>query len=250
MLESQRELITVVNKSKRTNHIFSGVLAGISMISNIVLCWPHLMSNAKQSIVFTITTMVYFSIVAILLMMSLINLMLTFRRDLPGELTSELRKIIVFLIYYSVAFAIRAIAIFLVYYYVWPQFNRFFEDDSYNPYVIALWSIQFLVYSTIPILYLAVIHFINWNSLKNTEENDLVKIINESNNGHVTHGRRTHRVSLVSFYSTAKSYSKPLTEQAGEEEVNLTESREFNLSTHPASQSGLNSPKSASTLKS
>ena len=165
MLESQRELITVVNKSKRTNHIFSGVLAGISMVSNIVLCWPHLMSNAKQSIVFTITTMVYFSIVAILLMMSLINLMLTFRRDLPGELTSELRKIIVFLIYYSVAFAIRAIAIFLVYYYVWPQFNRFFEDDSYNPYVIALWSIQFLVYSTIPILYLAVIHFINWNSL-------------------------------------------------------------------------------------
>ena len=47
MLESQRELMVTVNKSKRTNHIFSGVLAGITMITNIVLCWPHLMTNAK-----------------------------------------------------------------------------------------------------------------------------------------------------------------------------------------------------------
>ena len=86
-------------------------------------------------------TAVQFSIVALLLIYSLINLLLTLRKDHPGELSSEMRKIIFFLIYYSVAFAFRSTAIILVYFDYWPQFNRYWENNSYNPYEIALWGV-------------------------------------------------------------------------------------------------------------
>ena len=126
MLESHRQLVAKVYRAKRTNHILSVLLAALALASCTVLCWPHLMSDYNQSVTFSITTTVFYTFVALLLMWSLIKLLLTFRmQGLPGELVAELNKIIVFLIYYSVAFATRAIAVTLVFVHEWPQFNRY-----------------------------------------------------------------------------------------------------------------------------
>ena len=114
-----------VNKSKRTNHILSGILAIVAMVSCIVLCWPNLMTDHHQSVTFSIATSVYFIFVAFMLMWSLINLLLTLRRNnLPKEVGRELGKIIIFLVYYSLAFAFRAVAVTLAFFEIWPQFNR------------------------------------------------------------------------------------------------------------------------------
>ena len=102
-----------------------GALAIIALVSCTVLCIPALMSDETQAKVFYVMTAVQFSIVALLLIYSLINLLITLRKDHPGELSSELHKIMIFLIYYSVAFATRSIAIILVYFEYWPQFNNY-----------------------------------------------------------------------------------------------------------------------------
>ena len=163
--------MTKVYKAKRTNHILSVLLAALAVASCTVLCWPHLMSDYNQSVTFSITTSVYYTFVALLLMRSLIKLLLTFRiQGLPGELVAELNKIIVFLIYYSVAFATRAIAVTLAYLHEWPQFNRYWSNGTFNPGAIALWAIQFLVYSVLPIFYLSVVHFINFRTKESEEQ--------------------------------------------------------------------------------
>ena len=149
------------------------------MISCVVLCIPALMSDKTQSTTFSIATAVYFSIVALLLIWSLINLLLTFRRDLPGELTTELSRIVIFLVYFSVAFATRAVAIILVYFHHWPQFNRFWENKSFNPDELALWGLQFILYSDVPIGYLAVIHFLNFRGSKTQKGNTPNTILDE-----------------------------------------------------------------------
>ena len=126
LIEGHGKIVIQVNKSKRTNHILSGLLAVVAMVSNIVLCFPNLMPDHNQSVTFSIATSIYFTLVALLLMWSLINLLLTFRiNNLPKELINELCKIIIFMIYYSIAFSIRAVAVVLVYFDEWPQFNRY-----------------------------------------------------------------------------------------------------------------------------
>ena len=103
----------------------SGILAIIAMVSCIVLCWPDLLADQNQSVAFSIVTSVYFTFVAFMLMWSLINLLLTIRRNnLPKEVGRELGKIIIFLVYYSLAFAFRAVAVTLAFFEIWPQFNR------------------------------------------------------------------------------------------------------------------------------
>ena len=125
MIESQTEMMTQVNKSKKINHILSSLLVSVTMVSCIALSFPSLIEDQKQSVIFSLATSVYFTLVALLLMWSLINLLLTLRiSNMPEDLRSDLCKINVFLIYYSIVFSIRAIAVTLVYFKLWPQFNR------------------------------------------------------------------------------------------------------------------------------
>ena len=146
------------------NHVLSCVLVAVALATCTVLCWPNVMSDKTQSRIFFSTTSFFFTFVAVLLLFSLVNLWLTFRRDLPGELTQELRRIVVFLVYYSIFFSVRSVAIILVHFGYWPQFNRDWENETYDPFDIALWAIQFIVYSCIPIIYMTVIHFMNFNT--------------------------------------------------------------------------------------
>ena len=78
------------------------------------------------------STSIYFVLVAILLLWSLINLLATFRAHLVGDLHAELKTIIIFLIYFVIVTVFRAVTIVLAYFHYWPQFNRYWENKDYN----------------------------------------------------------------------------------------------------------------------
>ena len=61
LIEGHGKIVIQVNKSKRTNHILSGLLAVVAMVSNIVLCFPNLMPDHNQSVTFSIATSIYFT---------------------------------------------------------------------------------------------------------------------------------------------------------------------------------------------
>ena len=94
MIERQTEMMTQVNKSKKINHILSSLLVSVTMVSCIALSFPSLIEDQKQSVIFSLATSVYFTLVALLLMWSLINLLLTLRiSNMPEDLRSDLCKI-------------------------------------------------------------------------------------------------------------------------------------------------------------
>ena len=168
MYETQLETVNEVRKAKKRNHILSLGLAGITSITCIVLCAPNILDidNHVQSVAFSLCTSFYFVLVATLLMWSLINLLVTFKSHLVGELEAELKTIITFLIYFSAVFVFRAVIIVLAYFHYWPQFNRYWENGTYDPLEISIWSIQFIIYSAAPIFYMAVVHCFNFSKQK------------------------------------------------------------------------------------
>ena len=105
-------------------------------------------------------------------MWSLINLLVTFKSHLVGELEAELKTIITFLIYFSAVFVFRAVIIVLAYFHYWPQFNRYWENGTYDPLEISIWSIQFIIYSAAPIFYMAVVHCFNFSKQRQIDDNE------------------------------------------------------------------------------
>ena len=81
------------------------------------------------------------------------------------------------MIFFSTQFTVRAVAIVLVLYRMWPQFNYSWQDGTYTTFTIGLWSVQFILYTIVPIGYLLIVHHLNF---KNKEEDFNLRMSRET----------------------------------------------------------------------